>query len=49
MYIVFRRCLLSDMGKTIVRKHLSTMDTQAVWEELESNMTKSSKGKAEQC
>ena len=39
--------LLSDMGKTIVRKHLTTIDAQAVWEEFESHMSKSLKGKAE--
>ena len=28
MYSVFNKCLLSDMGKTIVRKHLENMNAQ---------------------
>ena len=32
MYSVFNKCLLSDMGKTIVRKHLDNMNAQRVWE-----------------
>ena len=47
MYSVFNKCLLSDMGKTIVRKHLDNMNTQLVWEEFATHMTTSSKGKAE--
>ena len=47
MYSVFNKCLLSDMGKTIVRNHLDNMSTQQVWEELSTHMTASSKGKAE--
>ena len=31
MYSVFNKCLLSDMGKTIVRKHLDNMNAQRVW------------------
>ena len=46
LYRVFK-CLLSDMGKTIVRKHLDSMIAQWVWEELATHMTTSSKGKAE--
>ena len=49
MYSVFNKCLLSDMGKTIVRKHLDNMNAQRVWEEFDSHMTTSSKGKAEKC
>ena len=45
MYSVFNKCLLSDMGKTIVRKHLD--NNQRVWEEFVTHMTTSSKGKAE--
>ena len=30
MFSVFNANLLTDMGKTIVRKHLSTTDAQAV-------------------
>ena len=47
MYSVFNKCLLSDMGKTIVRNHLDTMNAQWVWEEFATHMTTSSKGKAE--
>ena len=47
MYSVFNKCLLSDMGKTIVRKHLDNMNAQRVWEEFATHMTNSSKGKAE--
>ena len=28
MYSVFNKCLLSDMGNTIVRKHLDTINAQ---------------------
>ena len=49
MYSVFNRCLLSDMGKTIVRKHLDNMNAQCVWEEFATHMTTSSKGKVEKC
>ena len=47
MYSVFNKFLLSDMGKTIVRKHLDNMNAQRVWEEFATHMTTSSKGKAE--
>ena len=47
MYSVFNKCLLSDMGKTIVRKHLDNMNAQRFWEEFATHMTASSKGKAE--
>ena len=47
MYSVFNKCLLSDMGKTVVRKHLDNMNAQRVWEEFATHMTTSSKGKAE--
>ena len=49
MYSVFNKCLLSDMGKTIVRKHLDNMNSQRVWEEFATHLTTSSKGKAEKC
>ena len=49
MYSVFNKCLLSDMGKTIVREHLDNMNAQRVWEEFATHMTTSSKGKAEKC
>ena len=47
MYSVFNKCLLSDMGKTIVRKHLDHMNAEWVCEEFATHMTTSSKGKAE--
>ena len=47
MYSVFNKCLVSDMGKTIVRKHLDNMNAQRVWEEFATHMTTSSKAKAE--
>ena len=47
MYSVFNKCLLSDMGKTIVRKHLDNMNAEQVWEEFATHMTASSEGKAE--
>ena len=47
MYSVFNKCLLSDMGKTIVRKDLDNMNAQRVWEEFATQVTTSSKGKAD--
>ena len=47
MYSVFNKCVLSDMGKIIVRKHLDNMSAQRVWEEFATHMTTSSKDKAE--
>ena len=47
MYSVFNKCLLGDMGKTIVRKLLDNMNAQRVLEEFASHMTTSSKGRAE--
>ena len=38
MYSVFNKCLLSDMGKTIVRKHLDNMNAQRVWEEFATHI-----------
>ena len=45
MYSVFNKCLLSDMGKTIVRKHLYNMNAQQVWEEFAAHMFTSSKAR----
>ena len=45
MYSVFNKCLLSDMGKTIVRKQLDNMNAQQVWEEFSTHMTTSSRGR----
>ena len=47
MSSVFNKCLLSDMGKTIARKHLDNITAQRIWEEFATHMTTSSKGKAE--
>ena len=49
MYSVFNKCLLTDMGKTIVRKHLDTKNAQLGWEDFAIHMTTSSKGKAKKC
>ena len=42
MYSVFNKVLQSDMSKTIVRKHTSTLDAQSIWREFESHMSTSS-------
>ena len=44
MFSVFNANLLTNMGKTIVRKYLHTTDAQAVWQELSDDMRTSSKG-----
>ena len=47
MYKVFNETLLTDMGRTKVRKYLKTTDAQAVWKEYSEYMTTSSKGAPE--
>ena len=47
MFSVFNANLQTDMGKTIVRRHLSNTDAQAVWKELSEHMRTSSKGASE--
>ena len=47
MFNVFNTNLQTDMGKTIVRKHLASTDAQAVWKELSEHMKTSSKGASE--
>ena len=47
MFSVFNTNLQTDMGKTIVRRHLSSTDAQAVWKELSEHMRTSSKGASE--
>ena len=47
MFSVFDTNLLTDMGKTIVRKHLTTTDAQSVWREPSEHMKTSSKGASE--
>ena len=47
MFSVFDANLQTDMGKTIVRRYLTTTDAQAVWRELSEHMRISSKGASE--
>ena len=44
MFSFFNANLQTDMGKTIVRRHLAYTDAQAVWKELSEHMRTSSKG-----
>ena len=44
MFSVFNTNLQTDMGKTIVRRHLASTDAQAVWKKLSEHMRTSSKG-----
>ena len=47
MFSVFNANLQTDMGRTIVRRHLAITDAQAVWKELSEHMRTSSKGSSE--
>ena len=47
MFSVFNTNLQTNMGKTIVRRHLASTDAQAVWKELSEHMKTSSKGASE--
>ena len=47
MFSVFKANLQTDMGKTIVRRHLANTDAQSVWKELREHMRTSSKGASE--
>ena len=47
VYSAFNANHLTDMGKTIVRKHLNTTDPQAAWQQLSDHMRTSSKGSSE--
>ena len=47
MFSVFNANLQTDMGKTIIRRHLATTDAQSVWRELSEHMRRSSKGALE--
>ena len=47
MFSVFNANLQTDMGKTIVRRHLVHTEAQAVWKELSEHMRTSSKGASE--
>ena len=47
MFSVFNASLQTDMGKSIVRRHIANTDAQAVWRELSEHMRTSSKGASE--
>ena len=47
MFSVINANLHTDMGKTIVRRHLTTTDAQSVWRELSECTRISSKGVSE--
>ena len=47
MFSVFNADLQTEMGKTIVRRHLANTDAQSVWKELSEHMRTSSKGASE--
>ena len=47
MYKVFNETLLTDIGRTKVRKYLRTTDAEAVWKEYFEYMTTLSKGASE--
>ena len=47
MFSVFNANLQTEMGKTIVRRHLANTDAQSVWKELSEHMRTSSKGASE--
>ena len=47
MYKVFNETVLTDMGRTIVRKHLKTSDAQAVLKEYSEYLTPASKEASE--
>ena len=47
MLSVFNANLQTDMGKTIVRRHLADNDAQSVWKELNEHMRTPSKGASE--
>ena len=48
MFSVFNANLQTDMGKTIVKRHLANTDAQSVWKELSEHMRTSSKGASEE-
>ena len=47
MFSVVDKHLLTDMGKTIVRKYVHTTDAQSVWKDFQDHMKSSSKGASE--
>ena len=47
MFSVLDKHLLTDMGKTIVRKYVHTTDAQSVWKHFQEHMKSSSQGASE--
>ena len=47
MFSVLDEQLLTDMGKTIVRKYVHTTDAQSLWKDFQDYMKSSSKGDSE--
>ena len=47
MFSVFDKHLVTDMGKTIVRKYVHTTDAQSAWKDFQDHMKSSSKGASE--
>ena len=47
MSSVFDKHLLTDVGKTIVRKYVHTTDAQSVWKDFQDHMKSSSIGASE--
>ena len=47
MFSVFDKHLLTDVGKTNVRKYLHTTDAQSVWKDFRGHEKSSSKGASE--
>ena len=47
MFSVLDKHLLTDMGKTIVRKYVHTTDAQSVWKDFQEHMKSSSKAASE--
>ena len=47
MCSIFDKDLLTDMGKTIVRKYVHTTDVQSIWKDFQDHMKSTSKGASE--
>ena len=47
IFSVFAKHLLTDMGKTIVRKYVHTTEAPSVWKDFQDHMKSSSKGVSE--
>ena len=47
MFSVLDKHLLTDMGRTIVRKYVHRTDAQSVWKDFQEHMKSSSKGASE--